>query len=208
MKLMICANLDVGGLPAIDLASGKIAKWQEDKIEALAAALGDAKEKCVDACVIAGGLFAKGFVAVDVRTDTFLAVVKVYGFKIFGSNLLVKLVESEFVAKFVGYVVACCKGVASVDTYAYAVFVVDAADDACYLCEGVAEIGALSCGVFYHGGYALRLTECEIDFLRNLVETRLGTYLSEVRARVEIEHGEPQLLASCHLVEESGTRFQ
>ena len=70
MKLMVCANLDVGGLPAIDLASGKIAKWQEDKIEALAAALGDAKEKGVDACVIAGGLFAKGFVAQSLLSET------------------------------------------------------------------------------------------------------------------------------------------
>ena len=70
MKLMVCANLDVGGLPAIDLASGKIAKWQEDKIEAFAAALGDAREKGVEACVIAGGLFAKGFVAQSLLTET------------------------------------------------------------------------------------------------------------------------------------------
>lgn len=70
MKLMVCANLDVGGLPAIDLASGKIAKWQEDKIEALAAALGDAKEKGVEACLIAGGLFAKGFVAQSLLSET------------------------------------------------------------------------------------------------------------------------------------------
>ena len=70
MKLMICANLDVGGLPAIDLASGKIAKWQEDKIEALAAAMSDAKGKGADACVIAGGLFAKGFVAQSLLTET------------------------------------------------------------------------------------------------------------------------------------------
>ena len=53
------------------MASGKIAKWQEDKIEALAAALGDAKEKGVEACVIAGGLFAKGFVAQRLLTETF-----------------------------------------------------------------------------------------------------------------------------------------
>ena len=63
MKLMICANLDVGGLPAIDLASGRIAKWQEDKITALGSALSDARERGVAACVVAGGLFASGFVA-------------------------------------------------------------------------------------------------------------------------------------------------
>ena len=70
MKLMICANLDVGGLPAIDLASRKISKWQEDKIEALAAALSDAKERGVDACIMAGGLFAKGFVAQSLLAET------------------------------------------------------------------------------------------------------------------------------------------
>ena len=70
MKLMICANLDVGGLPAIDLASSKISKWQEDKIEALAAALSDAKERDVDACIMAGGLFAKGFVAQSLLVET------------------------------------------------------------------------------------------------------------------------------------------
>ena len=68
MKLMICANL--GGLPAIDLASSKISKWQEGKIEALAAAMNDAKGKGVDACVIAGGLFAKGFIAQSLLTET------------------------------------------------------------------------------------------------------------------------------------------
>ena len=70
MKLMICANLNVGGLPAIDLPSGKIAKWQEDKIESLAAALSDAKNHGMDACIVAGGLFAKGFVAQSLLTET------------------------------------------------------------------------------------------------------------------------------------------
>lgn len=70
MKLMICANLGVGGLPAIDLASSRVARWQEDKIEALAAALGDARDKGVGACVVAGDLFAKGFVAQSLLTKT------------------------------------------------------------------------------------------------------------------------------------------
>ncbi len=70
MKLMICANLGVGGLPAIGLASSKIAKWEEDKIEALAAALSDAKEKGVNACIMAGGLFARGFVAQSLLAET------------------------------------------------------------------------------------------------------------------------------------------
>ena len=70
MRLMICANLAVGDLPAIDLESSKITKWQEDKIEALATALDDAEKKGVDACIIAGGLFAKGFVAQSLLSET------------------------------------------------------------------------------------------------------------------------------------------
>ena len=69
MKLMVCANLDVGGLPAIDLASSRIAKWQEDKIESFAAALSDAKDRGAEACIVAGGLFAKGFVAQSLLTE-------------------------------------------------------------------------------------------------------------------------------------------
>ncbi len=70
MRLMICANLDVGGLPAIDLASSKVARWQGDKIEALAVALSDAKARGVDACIMAGGLFAKGFIAQSLLVET------------------------------------------------------------------------------------------------------------------------------------------
>ena len=70
MKLMVCANLDVGGLPGIDMASARIAKWETDKIEALAAALDDAANRGADACIIAGGLFAKGFVPQSLLTET------------------------------------------------------------------------------------------------------------------------------------------
>lgn len=63
MRLMICANLDVGGLPAIDVPPSDMAQWQQDKIKALSGALDDASNRGADACIVAGGLFARGFVA-------------------------------------------------------------------------------------------------------------------------------------------------
>lgn len=70
MKLMVCANLGVGGLPAIDLASSKVAEWQEGKIEAFASSLANAKERGADACIIAGGLFDNGFIAQSLLSET------------------------------------------------------------------------------------------------------------------------------------------
>ena len=73
MKLMVGVNLGVGGLPAIDLPSDRVPTWEEDKIAALSAALADAKGRGVDACVLAGGLFARGFVAQGLLTKTMTA---------------------------------------------------------------------------------------------------------------------------------------
>ena len=63
MKLMVCANLGVGTLPAFDLPAADVMRWQEDKVDYLGRILADAKGHGAQACLIAGGLFAKGFVA-------------------------------------------------------------------------------------------------------------------------------------------------
>lgn len=63
MKLMICANLGVGGLPAIDLPSSKIDQWQSDRVKALTMALKDASRRGAEVCIIAGGLFTQDFIA-------------------------------------------------------------------------------------------------------------------------------------------------
>lgn len=73
MKLMICANLGVGSLPAIDLPSSKIAQWQEDRVRALSLAMEDAKSRGAEACIIAGGLFAQDFVAQSLLESTIRA---------------------------------------------------------------------------------------------------------------------------------------
>lgn len=69
MRLMICANLNVGGLPGIDLPAERVTEWEQNRIEALAAALEDARARGADACVFAGGLCADGFVAQSLLTD-------------------------------------------------------------------------------------------------------------------------------------------
>lgn len=71
MKLMIFANLGIGGLPTNGLASCKLSGWQKDRIQALNDALSDAKARGMEACVIAGGLFVKGFIPQSLLTQTF-----------------------------------------------------------------------------------------------------------------------------------------
>lgn len=74
MKLMICANLDVGVLPSIDLPPAKVTKWQEDKIRGFAEAMDGARERGAVACVMAGGLFATDFVAQSLLEATAKAI--------------------------------------------------------------------------------------------------------------------------------------
>lgn len=63
MRLMVCADLGVGSLPAFDLPAADVMRWQEDKVDYLGRVLAEAKGRGAEACLIAGGLFAKGFVA-------------------------------------------------------------------------------------------------------------------------------------------------
>lgn len=71
---MICANLDVGVLPSIDLAPAKVTKWQEDKIRGFAEAMDGARQRGAVACVMAGGLFATDFVAQSLLEATAKAI--------------------------------------------------------------------------------------------------------------------------------------
>ena len=104
-------------------------------------------------------------------------------------------------------VVACRVGVAGVEAYAYAALVLDAANDLGELIEGKADIAALPCGVLNDSSDALSLVEGDIDTLGNASQTLFFAELIEVTARVEVEHGEPQLLAAVHLIVEGSARL-
>lgn len=62
MRVMILANLLVGDAGVLDMTPEKLEEWQADKVRALAAALGDARARGAERCVVAGGLLAEGFV--------------------------------------------------------------------------------------------------------------------------------------------------
>ena len=145
---------------------------------------------------------------VHAAAASFLAVVEMHGAQVLASYESIELVEGESVAHLVADVVAGGEGVAGVYADAYTALVVHATDDACYLSEGVPEVGALPGGVLYHGAYLHGLAEGEVNLLGYLVEALLLAYLVEVRTRVEVEHGQPQLVAARHLVEEGVAAFQ
>lgn len=69
MKVMICANLLIGDPGVLAMPADVLTKWHEDKIEALAIALEDAREKGAECCIMAGGLFAEGFIPQGLLCD-------------------------------------------------------------------------------------------------------------------------------------------
>lgn len=70
MKVLICANALIGDSTTLGMPTKSYAKWQEDRIDALAVALRRAVENGVEKCFILGGLFGAGFVPQHLLDDT------------------------------------------------------------------------------------------------------------------------------------------
>lgn len=62
MRVLVCANLLIGDAGVLNMPADILQQWHRDKIDALASTLEFARAKGAAACVIAGGLFAEGFV--------------------------------------------------------------------------------------------------------------------------------------------------
>ena len=62
MSDMVCADLLIGELSVQNMSVEVFSRWQADKVVALGRAIEAAKVQGAERCVIAGGLFAPGFV--------------------------------------------------------------------------------------------------------------------------------------------------
>lgn len=62
MKVMVCANVRIGDPAMLNMAPDRLMAWQRDRVRAFADALAGARELGAEACLVAGGLFAEGFV--------------------------------------------------------------------------------------------------------------------------------------------------
>ncbi len=62
MKVMVCAKLLIGDPGALDMPPHVMEQWHRDKIEALAETMEAGAKLGAEACIIAGGLFAEGFI--------------------------------------------------------------------------------------------------------------------------------------------------
>ncbi len=62
MRVLVCANLLIGDAGVLSMPADILQQWHRDKIDALASVLELARAKGATACVMAGGLFAEGFV--------------------------------------------------------------------------------------------------------------------------------------------------
>lgn len=63
MKVMVCSDLLIGDAGMQNMPVEVFSRWQADKVTALDRALGAAKAQGAERCVVAGGLFAAGFVS-------------------------------------------------------------------------------------------------------------------------------------------------
>lgn len=94
MRLMVCADLYVGSLPAFDLPAGEVMAWQRDKADYLRRILCEARNKGAQACLIAGGLFAKGFVAQSLY-EAVARVIRESGLRVFYAPLSDEAIDFE-----------------------------------------------------------------------------------------------------------------
>lgn len=62
MRVLVCANLLIGDAGVLNMPAEILQQWHKDKIEALASALELGHEKGAESCIVAGGLFAEGFI--------------------------------------------------------------------------------------------------------------------------------------------------
>ncbi len=63
MKVMICANLLIGDPGVLNMSGDLLMQWHAEKIEALAVALESGRDAGAQVCIMAGGLFAEGFIS-------------------------------------------------------------------------------------------------------------------------------------------------
>ena len=145
--------------------------------------------------------------AVNARTDILLTIVEMDGFKVLGANYTIKLIESHVVAHFRTKIVACGKGMTSIDTYAHTGLIVHSADNSSDLSKSMTQVCPLPCRVFDYGCHTFGFTKGKIDFLRNLVKALLFTNFLEVATWMKIEQWKTKLLTTRHLVEKSSPRL-
>lgn len=62
MLSMVCGNVLVGDAGVLNMPPRLLGEWQKDKVRALASAIELARERGAEHVVVAGGLFAEGFV--------------------------------------------------------------------------------------------------------------------------------------------------
>lgn len=62
MRVLVCANLLIGDAGVLNMPTEILQRWHQDKIEALASVMELGRENGADLLIMAGGLFADGFV--------------------------------------------------------------------------------------------------------------------------------------------------
>ncbi len=123
-------------------------------------------------------------------------VIKVHAAQIPEADDAIELGEGRLAVRFATQIVAPGKGVAGIDADADARFILYAVDDRRQMLEAVAEIAALTGGVFNHSGNAAGLIQRDIHRFRDALQTGFLVNLIQMAAGMKIEQRQAQLFAA------------
>ncbi len=88
--------------------------------------------------------------------------------------------ESFVISGFGFYVVARSVRMAGIDAYAHPAFVLHAVDDGCQMFEAIAEVCALSGGIFDNRSYAPGFVQDNVNGFGNSIQTGFFGYLFQM----------------------------
>ncbi len=104
-------------------------------------------------------------------------------------------------------VVTGSERVAGVDADAHPALVLHPVDDICQLLERITEVGTLPRRILDDGAHTPGLVQRQVDGFGDGLQALLVAHLFQRTARMEIQQLQPQLLATLHLIQKSGTRL-
>ena len=105
------------------------------------------------------------------------------------------------------YIVTGGKRVRRIEAYSHPALILYLIYNIGDLLEGISQVRALPRRILYHGTYATRLSQRDIDRLGDARQAGIHLHLPQMASGMEIQHFQSQLLAACHLVQKSVTGF-
>lgn len=118
-----------------------------------------------------------------------------------------KLIESLFRLIKRSQIVTRGKGMAGINTYAHAGFILHAVNNGRQMFELKAEVTALAGGVLDDRRHALGFIQRDVDGSGNARQTGIFVNLHQMTSRMEVQQRQSKLLAALHFIKKSLAGF-